>query len=59
MISIGTRVVAQGRYLGTVDWAVEMAKGDHVTWAYRVQYRHGWPKLHGWFLARDVETRSE
>ena len=59
MIDLNTRVIARGRYLGTIHDAVEVKKDGHRTWAYQVEYRHGLPKLRGWFLARDIETSNE
>lgn len=51
-----TRVLAQGRYLGVVEHRVEVYRGEHRTWAYRIRYRCGLDFLRGWFLARDVEA---
>lgn len=44
MIELNTRVIAQGRYLGTIHDAVEVKKDGHRTWAYQIEYRHGLPK---------------
>lgn len=58
MIEVGTRVVAQGRYIGEVGDAVAVEKDGETSTAYRIDYMHGVIKLHGWFLARDVVASS-